>query len=260
MANGNSTNPADNSTSIFDARWNVAYIVLVFSLSAMTILGVAALITIGNVESAEKFEAAKDILSILLPVIGAWVGTVLAFYFGRENFESAARTTQNLVRQLTSDEKLRATPASSVMISIDKMDVLTLAGSGSAAGEEKVKIRQDMLEKVFKTRNRLPILDSNGLIRYIAHLSAVDKFIRDAVQSKKLEDLTLQDMLVIPANRDLIEGTVRTIVGSQSLAEVKTIMENVKDCQDVFITEDGTRQSKVLGWITNVILLEQAKV
>jgi hypothetical protein len=29
-------------------------------------------------------------------------------------------------------------------------------------------------------------------------------------------------------------------------------MEEVKNCQDVFITENGSRDEEVLGWLTNV--------
>jgi len=37
-------------------------------------------------------------------------------------------------------------------------------------------------------------------------------------------------------------------------------MEKINICSDVFATEDGTINAKVLGWVTNIILGEQAKV
>ena len=57
-------------------------------------------------------------LGVLLPVIGAWVGTVLAFYFGQVNFEAASRSAANLVRQLSPREKLQAEPAGHAMMKI----------------------------------------------------------------------------------------------------------------------------------------------
>jgi hypothetical protein len=32
----------------------------------------------------------------------------------------------------------------------------------------------------------------------------------------------------------------------------KEAMEKIKSCQDVFITESGSREEKILGWLTNV--------
>src|SRR5205823_8752413 len=69
------------------------------------------------------FDIAKYVLGVLLPVIGAWVGTVLAFYFGKENFEAASKSAASLVRQLSPREKLQAEPAGHAMMKIN--DVTT---------------------------------------------------------------------------------------------------------------------------------------
>ena len=58
----------------------------------------------------QSFTYAKEILGILLPVASAWMGTIIAYYFSRENFEAATRSTMSLVKQLTPDEKLAAIP------------------------------------------------------------------------------------------------------------------------------------------------------
>ena len=54
---------------------------------------------------------AKEILNILLPVLGTWVGTVIAYYFSKENFESANRSVKEMVKQLTPMEKLKSIAA-----------------------------------------------------------------------------------------------------------------------------------------------------
>jgi hypothetical protein len=37
-------------------------------------------------------------------------------------------------------------------------------------------------------------------------------------------------------------------------------MEKIKICSDVFATEDGTINTKVIGWVTNIIVEEQSGV
>ena len=55
---------------------------------------------------------------MLLPVIGAWVGAVLAFYFGNENFDAASKSAANLVSELSPREKLKAESASHAIMKI----------------------------------------------------------------------------------------------------------------------------------------------
>jgi uncharacterized membrane protein YdjX (TVP38/TMEM64 family) len=73
----------------------VAIVIVLVSVFALVIAGVAVII----VDSKN----AMSVFNIIVPVIAAWVGTVLAFYFGRENFESAnkeVRETNQQVRDL----------------------------------------------------------------------------------------------------------------------------------------------------------------
>ena len=110
-ATQSSTAAAVSSGSVF----NLAKYIVIFSFSVIGILSLAAII-LGAVVSSGAFASAKEILSLLLPVIGAWAGTVLAYFFSKENFESAARSTSALVQQLTPEQRLQATMASTVMI------------------------------------------------------------------------------------------------------------------------------------------------
>jgi hypothetical protein len=64
----------------------LALIVVVVSLIGVAVLGAVGIY---------KGETAKDLLTMLLPVVGTWVGTVLAFYFGKEQLEAANRTVDD---------------------------------------------------------------------------------------------------------------------------------------------------------------------
>src|SRR5205814_4878107 len=112
-----------------DSKFRVTLAKTVTTWALVAILAIAGLIivvaginAIRSPKETEKFfDIAKYVLGVLLPVIGAWVGTVLAFYFGQVNFEAASRSAANLVRQLSPREKLQAEAASQAMMKINEV-------------------------------------------------------------------------------------------------------------------------------------------
>jgi hypothetical protein len=51
-----------------------------------------------------------------------------------------------------------------------------------------------------------------------------------------------------------------TVKEDATLADAKDAMDHAQDCQDVFVTKAGTKDEEVLGWITNNIIQDNAKV
>lgn len=222
-------------------------------MSIIGFLGLMAIIVSWYKPDADSFNRIKETLNILLPVFGAWVGTVLAYYFSKENFAAATRA---LVTQLTPEEKLKSILAKDVMIPIDKAVKLTLEKE-----ESKVKLKEDIINKHLNKVNRLPFLDPNGRIKYMAHRSLIDKFIvQKASNEKALADLTLQDMLDDREFAKMLTDSIGIVRETSNLADAKALIDRITICLDVFVTEDGTPNTKVLGWITNVIILEQSKL
>jgi hypothetical protein len=239
-------------------RFNLAKWIIIFVFSVTGFIGVVAIVMSTVFPNKESFASVKDILSILLPVLSAWAGTVIAFYFGRENFESGTKSSAALVRQLTSEEKLKSIIIKDVMISIGKAVTFTLDKP-----EKDIKLKSDLIDTKLEKENkeRLPILDSQGHIKYMVHRSLFDKFIvQEVAKTKKIEDLTLQDMLNDDKFKNVLTGSFQTLPETSNLAQAKSLMDQIKICSDVFATEDGTINSKVLGWVTNIIVGEQAKV
>jgi hypothetical protein len=74
----------------------------VASLLAVTILSI---VIINREDASDKGAAAQNVLHTVLPLVGTWVGTIIAFYFTKENFEAATRSVTDMARQLTSTEK-----------------------------------------------------------------------------------------------------------------------------------------------------------
>ena len=260
MANNtdNSTTLDPSASSDTQFRFNLAKWIVIFVFAVTGVIGVTAIVAavwkVGPNESA--FTSVKDILGILLPVLSAWAGTVFAFYFGRENFEAAARSTAALVRQLTPEEKLATIIFKTVMIPIDKATKLILDKP-----ENTIKLKADIVDGIMvkEDRERLPMLDTQGRIKFMAHRSLIDRFIvQQAAAGKVVADLTLADMLAEQSTKDILLGSFQTLRETSNLAEAKALMSKIKICSDVFSTEDGTPNTRVTGWVTNIIVRESS--
>ncbi len=263
----NDSKNKDSSNLTSDlARWTI-----VFAFGGIAILGLCAIVAAaapgtifvftkqGSINDIKDgFSNIKDILGILLPVMSAWAGTVFAFYFTKENFKAASESTAALVKQLTPEEKLKSILVRDVMIKIGDADKLIL---DKAAKE--VKLKADIIEAILdaKKRERLPILDKEGHIQYMAHRSLFDKFIAQRADgNKKVANLTLEDMLSDTTFGKILRDTHCIVAETSSLGDAKAFMEKIENCSDIFITQDGKSTSKVIGWITDVIVRQQATV
>ncbi|MBV7336890.1 hypothetical protein KFU94_53410 [Chloroflexi bacterium TSY] len=96
---------------------------LAFGITIAAVIGIIILSTtiIAAASEGMSSDAAQHVLNTVLPLFGTWVGTVLAYYFSRENFDAATASTQRLVRQLSPEERLRSIPVSEVTIKIQDM-------------------------------------------------------------------------------------------------------------------------------------------
>ncbi|TXI17691.1 MAG: hypothetical protein E6Q62_08510 [Nitrosomonas sp.] len=248
------------------ARANIGKNVIYFSLATVGTLGLAAILTVVLISEADsslaekKFNLVRDTFTMLLPVLGTWVGTVLAFYFSRENFAEAAKQTAALVKQLTPEQRLENIPVAEAMISLEDIGVSTLILTKS---EDQIKLWDDVIEGKFNkfSKNRLPIIDDKGSVRYIIHRSIVDKYIAEQALAGKqnVKDCTLKD-LITANDYEKIATAFGTVGKTTTLVAVKQHIDGNPNCSDVFVTEDGTKNSKAVGWITNVIVSEKSKV
>jgi len=92
---------------------------IAIAVLSVVIVGAAAFTNAGT----GLKESTQLVFTAVLPLVGTWVGTVLAFYFAKENFEAASRATKEI---LGIDEKLKSILVSTVMIPISKIDAFKL--------------------------------------------------------------------------------------------------------------------------------------
>jgi hypothetical protein len=189
------------------------------------------------------------VFTTITTLIGTWVGTLLAFYFARENFEAASRSMQQTISRLSPDERLRSVPIEQAMMRREEIVSFDLK-----AGQKIESVLLDDLTKKFaldEKVTRLPILNADGSICGILHESELTKFL---AANQNIASPTVANMIDDPKLREKL-NLFGVVAINRTLRDAKTAMESQKGCQDVFVTQTGAANEKVLGWITNVGIL-----
>jgi hypothetical protein len=240
--------------------WRSTRFWLAIGVTVISVVAVATLAGLVIHNSKDKTDAAtsaQNVLGSVLPLLGTWVGTILAYYFSKENFEAATKSVTELAKQLTPQEKLRSALATDKMIPRSQMYFKVLPADKLAL----VDILKDLEQA--KKGNRIPILADNGEAMYILHRSIIDKFLADSARGGKpaaeIGALTVADLLR-DARLDTVARSFDTIRSDATLADAMEAMGKVGNCQDVFVTQTGKKDEPVQGWITNVIIQDNAKV
>src|SRR5436190_11861000 len=96
----------------------VAIAMVVGTFGAIVALAIANVVIVWRTSQQPEAtaNAISGIFDKLLPLLGTWIGTVTAYYFSKENLAAATSSVSAMARHLTSDDKLRATPAKDKMI------------------------------------------------------------------------------------------------------------------------------------------------
>ena len=249
MSNG--TEQANSIAADQDTRNKIAFWITLGGMIGVTILGI---VVIGFAEHGQnRSDAARLVFGSLLPLLGTWVGTVLAFYFAKANFESAAKNTRDL---LSITEKLRVTPVESVMLKMTDPNV-TKKILVSGENPESLKIAE-LLKLMRETRrNRLPVLNADSSPIFVIHISVLTDYITTkalsaANGSTSVSNLTINDLQTDdPQLYHQIITWACVRIGA-TLADAKRAMEDIPGCSDVFVTAGGRRSDPVVGWVTNV--------
>lgn len=212
---------------------------------------------------ANVMATGRLLLSSLVPLFGTWVGTVLAFYFSRRNFEAANRSTLDLVQTVT--KRLSSTRVVDVMTPRNRM--ITLDLPVGKALEQVVAAEVDAKFQSIGANgqriSRLPVLDANGACVAFLHRSLWSEMLAGALATKTSafdpKTDSLGPLLVEPyplragsTYHQFVTGAIAFVGRDKMVGDAKVAMEQISDCQDVIVTEGGTRSQPVLGWLSNV--------
>jgi hypothetical protein len=156
-----------------DVRAKLGIRLVMLSAIALVVFAIVVMVSAAFAQSAAypraMLDAAQLLVTSLLPLFGTWVGTVLAFYFSKENFEAANRGTLDLVRSVA--QRLNTTPVINAMMPRDRMIVLEVPRDGAidSVALAEVLSKFETIGANGQRISRLPILGSNGECVGILH-------------------------------------------------------------------------------------------
>jgi hypothetical protein len=239
------------------AKWIA--ISVVGSTAILAALGITlGIIHLYRTPGPEGVDNAKDILqfifSALLPLWGTWIGTVLAYYFSKENFESANKQVRELVSQVTGTERLKSLKVTEVMMPFDKIKREDVPASGNPEALLITNLYQNVLTKQVR---RALIFQGHKVI-YSLHKSLLSDYLFRNATSNLLTIVNMKEDLDKDIQNAFNNG-VQVVSKNTTLLDVKNIMDLIPGCQDVFVTESGKRDEDVLGWISNVDVMNNSK-
>lgn len=126
---------------------------------------------------------------------------------------------------------------------------------GDENGVKLLDLLRELDEKRF---NRIPFVNCEDRLVYIAHRSMLDRFIARQITkglSTELKDLTLADLFnQQPEMRAIIKSSAAFVGRTATLGDAKAAMHKKKDCRDVFVTAIGKPDEPILGYITDVLI------
>jgi CBS domain-containing protein len=204
------------------AKW-----IVIVAMGGVVVLGATIIVT----SSTQVNQSAQYVFNAVLPLFGTWVGTVLAYFFAKENFEAAGR----MAKELSPQEALLAIPITTIM---------TKNVTGFKKDDKVDPVIKELLDKKIK---RLIVLKPDNSLEGLLYLDQVVGYmynIPEADRSKKI----LADLL----DKALELGETPAFVAeTASLADAKREMEKIDGGKVVFVTKSGRADEPVLGLLTN---------
>jgi len=215
-----------------ESRYKLAYATLILAFFMLFLFIVLAMCKCTSLE-------AKEVMNAVLPLIATWVGAIIAFYFGKENFEAA----QQQINKLLDKDTLDDIPVKNVMIHFSTMVARMYEP------EKKLSEYRDFLKSVYKSR--LPLIDDKRTIKYIIHSSELNEIINEN------KEITLKELLESEKYKafyghNMPKGFI-TVHPNETMETALKGMNKLDNCQDIFVTENGEKDGKLLGWVTNTL-------
>lgn len=262
MSNNTKSNKKEADNNRF--RFRLTWIIVGSGLLILLVLASLAIWAAWEAEEIEdRIETAKWIFNATIPLIASWIGTVIAFYFGRDNFEAATQSVLALSKDTLDDLAVENMMIHTKTIVDKKVEV---------GKEDALKLKPTLQLYKDINKDRIPVFSMDYKPLYIIHLSTIQDFLAQADTSDgnapqtnagqppanpdsgpSLKDLLKKEEFKKKFGPNEEKGFV-TLKRSDTVQEAKSKMDKLKNCRNAFITEDGTENTEVLGWLTDTLI------
>lgn len=249
---------AVESDSVFRAKLGGRLVT--WASAGVILLAIVVIVSAGfGKEGAGIKEAAQTVFSSVLPLLGTWVGTVLAFYYTKENFESASRSTLEAVR--SGSQRLASTPVADKMMPASAV-IKAAIPSSKAIDDLPLKDIGDLFETLKNGQkiSRLLIVKDGGACVGILHRSIWMEMLNLGAKQTPPVDTAKDNIGKLLSEsctsgktfKEFILSTLAYVALDRTLADAKAAMEAKPQCQDVIVTATGKDDEPMRGWISNV--------
>ncbi len=225
---------------------------LALGITGISIVGIVVLgsmtVVISDKEVASR---AQIVFNAVLPLFGTWVGTVLAYFFARENFESASRSVERMTKQLTSQEELQSMPIASAMVPRSQMFVCD--------DPAQAKLVDVLAQLEGKNLKRLPILNKAGAAVSLVYSQDIIDYLyrlKAGVSEDERKNLTVQNLL---DDKPELKKPFAVVSESGSLADAQDALAKIAEGRVVFVTKTGAEAEPVVGMLTSVDIARRAQ-
>jgi hypothetical protein len=249
-----------------DFRAKLGSRLVFWSTIALVALGIV--IMCGSIVAAlhgkpdSVMSAAQLLLSALLPLFGTWVGTILAFYYSKENYEAASQGTLDVVKIVA--QRLSSTPVAAKIMAASQIIFAQLPADGLLGSLKlsDIETKFDTVGANGQKISRLLILNAPGACVGILHHSLFAEMLAVGLRDTPPIDLatgTLSALLTRECRAyrgmtygDFIQKTIAFVAKDRTVADAKAAMEQIPGCQDVIVTNTGDRAQPMIGWLSNI--------
>lgn len=262
--------------SVDDQRGVLATKLIRYSFGIIAVL-IGALILLGFASAtvwktadigAEYRNVLDKIMTGILPLLGAWVGAIIAFYFGRDNYDAAARNVQQAI-SASAAPQLESIYVQDVMVPVGKLVTAAMPGEKDTPLQPGIMPRLEQ-----RGLGRLVIVDgaaattdnapgANAVAKGVVHDSVINRFIvaRMAL-GEPLGAITLGGLLADPDVARLLSSAVVYVTPQMTLADVRRKMDEASrnataTVRDALVTATGKASEPLQGYLTDIDLAEK---
>jgi hypothetical protein len=227
-------------------RSGLAILIIAVSVGGIVAISVTLLLV---VDTSQRSDTAQLIFSSVLPLFGTWVGTVLAFYFARDNLRAATESARSL-SGLADQQQIK--PVSDVMIPDSAWLAYDLP-AGTKPEDVKLADLHARMRTIDPPSRRLPIRTPQGAVEYVLHDATLTAYAESVGETTTTLTKTLADLLASAKFKELVSA-IGFVGKGASINDARGVMSSIKHCNDVFVTESGKRDERAVGWLTNTLL------